>query len=48
MEYTITALTNDRARLIVSSTRTDKKVIADMVAAAYAEQGHIVIWRIEE
>lgn len=47
MTYFITALTNDKARLIVSETRTTDKVIADMVATHLETQGHIVVRREE-
>ncbi len=47
MRYFITALTNNKARLIVSETQTSDKAIADMVAASLEAQGHIVVRREE-
>lgn len=47
MTYFVTALTNNKARLIVSETQTTDKVIADMVAAHLEAQGHIVVRRQE-
>lgn len=47
MTYFITALTNNKAHLIVSETQTADKAIADMVAAAIEAQGHIVVRRQE-
>ena len=42
MTYFITALTNDRARLIVSETRTTDETIADMVAVELERRGYLV------
>lgn len=39
MTYYITALTNDRARLIVSETRTTDSDVADLTEAAYRAKG---------
>ena len=47
MTYFITALTNNKARLIVSETQTTDKDIADMVAAALEAKGHMVVRRQE-
>jgi hypothetical protein len=47
MTYFITALTNDKARLIVSETQTTDKTIADMVAAHLEAQGYIIVRREE-
>lgn len=48
MTYHVTAFTNNRARLIASETRTDSKIVADMVKAHYEAQGYIVTVRVEE
>lgn len=42
MTYFITALTNNRAKLIVSETRTTDKAIADMIVAHLEAAGHLV------
>lgn len=47
MTYFVTALTNDKSRLIVSETRTTDKAIAGMVAAHLGAQGHIVVRKQE-
>lgn len=47
MTYFVTALTNDRAKLIVNETRTTDKAIADMVEAHLAAQGYIVVRKQE-
>jgi hypothetical protein len=47
MSYTIYALENTQARLVIGKTETTSKEIADIVAAVYASQGHIVK-RMEE
>ena len=47
MAYYITALTNDKARLIVSETRTTDVHIADMVERHIKQQGWIVSRRQE-
>lgn len=47
MTYTITALTNDTARLIVSVTRTTDKAIAEMVRGHIEAQGLIVVFEME-
>lgn len=47
MTYFVTALTNDKARLIVSETQTTDKAIAEMVAAHLDAQGYIVVRRQE-
>ena len=44
--YYVTALTNDRARLIASETSTSEKEIADMVAAHLEQQGYKVLRRV--
>lgn len=43
MTYFVTALTNDRAKLIVSETRTTDKAIAEMVASRIEAQGYVVV-----
>lgn len=47
MTYFIIAHTNDRARLIVSETRTTDAGIAELVANDYAARGFIVVTRRE-
>ena len=47
MTYFITALTNDRARLIVSETRTTDAVVAELVAAELERRGYLVERRQE-
>lgn len=47
MAYTIVALTNDKAQLIVNETRTTDKMIADMVIANLKERGYKVIVKEE-
>lgn len=47
MTYFITALTNDRARLVVSETRTTDETIAYMVKAELCRRGYIVLQRQE-
>lgn len=47
MTYFIAALTNDRARLIVSQHTTTDKAIADMIVAALEARGFIVTIRTE-
>jgi hypothetical protein len=47
MTYFITALTNDRARNIVSQTQTTDSAVADMVAAEYERRGFLVVRRQE-
>lgn len=42
MTHFITAHTNDKARLIVSETRTSSAEIADMVASHLIAAGYIV------
>jgi len=48
MTYYVTALTNDRAQLIVSETRTTDKAIAELVAEACRRMGHKVVVRSED
>ena len=48
MTYIITALTNDKARLIASESRTDDAVMASIIAIEYERRGLIVVSRIEE
>lgn len=43
MTYFITALTNNKARLIVSETRTTDKAVAEMVRKHLEAEGHIVV-----
>lgn len=47
MLYTIVALTNDRAQLIVSETRTSDAVIAKMVEKKLKSDGFIVVTKSE-
>ncbi len=47
MTFTVTALENTKARLIVSETRTTSREIADMVEARLKAAGYIVIRREE-
>ena len=42
MTYYITALTNDRARLIVSESRTTSKDLAHLMVEALKSKGYIV------
>lgn len=46
--FAVTALTNDRARLIVSTTTTDSPQIAKLVRAAYDAAGHAVTVVMED
>lgn len=43
MEYTIVALTNDKARLVVSTTRTNDETIKSFAIANYEARGYVVI-----
>jgi hypothetical protein len=44
----ITALTDDRARLIVKEARVSHdKAMADLIAKTWAEQGYVVVRREE-
>lgn len=43
MLYTIVALTNDRAQLIVSETRTSDAAIATMIEKKLKSDGFIVV-----
>lgn len=47
MTYFITALTNDKARLIVSETRTTDETIASFAQSCYEAKGYVVIRREE-
>lgn len=47
MTYFITALTNDRAQLIASETRTTSATVAELVKAHLAAAGFIVFTREE-
>jgi hypothetical protein len=47
MTYYVTALTNDRARLIVHELRTSDVAASDMIADHWLELGYIVIRREE-
>lgn len=47
MTYTITFLTNDKAKLVVSQTTTSCLNIALMVKNMGEKQGHIVIMKSE-
>lgn len=42
MTFHITALTNDRARLIAKEARTTCTATADLIAATWADAGFIV------
>jgi hypothetical protein len=42
MTYYVTALTNDRARLLVHELRTSDVMAADMIADHWFQLGHIV------
>jgi len=48
MTYFITALTNDKARLIVSETQTTCGQVAAAVERIYRSQGYIVVGRTEK
>lgn len=48
MTDTIVALTNDKAQLIVSETRTTDKMIAELVTGNLKERGYKVIVKVEE
>jgi len=47
MAYYVTALTNDRARLIVDEMRCSCEATADMVAQLWEDRGHIIVRRSE-
>ena len=47
MTYYLTILTNDKARLIVSETRTTDAAVADLVREHYKAAGYIVVERVE-
>ncbi len=47
MTYFITALTNDKARLIVSETRTTDATIAELAADELSARGFVVVRRTE-
>lgn len=47
MTFFITALTNDKARLIVSETRTTDEGVAVLVINDYEARGYIVVTRQE-
>jgi hypothetical protein len=47
MTYFVTALTNDRARLIVKEMRVSDEMTADVVAGMWAAEGWIVVRRQE-
>lgn len=47
MTYYLTVLTNDKARLIVSETRSSDRNIVDMVANYYKAFGYILVRRQE-
>lgn len=43
MEFIVTALTNDKARLIVGTTRTSDETIKSFAVASYESRGYIVV-----
>ena len=47
MTYFVTALTNDKARLIEQELRTSDENAADMIATVWGNQGHIIVRRSE-
>jgi hypothetical protein len=47
MTYFVTALTNDRARLIVKEMRVSDKMTAEVVAGMWAAEGYIIFRREE-
>lgn len=48
MTYYLTALTNNKARLIVSETRTTDATAAKLLKDHYEAAGYIVIERVED
>lgn len=47
MTYYITAFTNNRARLIVSETRTTDAALAVIIKGELEKQGHIVSEKVD-
>lgn len=43
MTYIVTALTNDRAQLIVARCETTDKDVADFARANFQARGHLVL-----
>lgn len=48
MHYTITALTNDRSRLIVDKTTTTIEALRVIIKNYYIAQGYLVLEEVEE
>ena len=48
MTITLTALTNDKARLIASKSTTDSESMAKVIEAEYLRAGYIVTASVEE
>lgn len=47
MTYFLTALTNDRARLIATEARVTCAETAELIAKTWADQGFIIVRREE-
>lgn len=47
MTYFVTALTNDRAQLIVATVQTTDKMIAEFACANFEARGYIVVRKEE-
>jgi hypothetical protein len=47
MTYFVTALTNDRARLIVKEMRVTDEMTAEVVAGMWAAEGYVIVRRQE-